>query len=215
MAENVFDKIAPGWYNFRHRTIFGFELAEMAKRWKGGRLLNIGCAHGPDFPPFAQGFELHGIDSSSEMLNLAVKYSKKFNFSANLARADAWRLPFAGDTFDFAISVAAYHHLRNNGDRKLALEELKRVLKPGGKAFITVWNRWQRRFWFSGKETAVPWKQKGATLYRYYYLFSYPEFEKLAKQAGFIILRSFPEHSYSLPVKFFSRNICLLVKKPE
>ena len=53
------------------------------------------------------------------------------------------------------------------------------------------------------------------TLYRYYYLFSYPELEKLAKQAGFEVLKSFAESSYHLPVKFFSRNICLLVRKDD
>ena len=52
------------------------------------------------------------------------------------------------------------------------------------------------------------------TLYRYYHLFSYPELENLVKRAGFLILKSFPESSYRCPIKFFSRNICLLVKKP-
>jgi tRNA (uracil-5-)-methyltransferase TRM9 len=93
------------------------------------------------------------------------------------------------------------------------LNELRRVLKPGGEAFITVWNRWQPRFWFKPKEISVPWRQKDKTLYRYYYLFSYAELEKLAKRAGFEIIESFPESAYHFPVKVFSRNICLLVRK--
>ena len=80
-------------------------------------------------------------------------------------------------------------------------------------AFITVWNRWQPRFWTKGKGVAVPWRTKDKTLYRYYYLFSYLELEKLAKQAGFQVLKSFPESSYRYPLKFLSRNICLLIKK--
>ena len=87
------------------------------------------------------------------------------------------------------------------------------MLKPGGEAFITVWNRWQPRFWFGGKEVAVPWRTKGKTLERYYYLFSYTELKKLVKEAGFSVLKSFPESSYRYPIKFFSRNICLLVRK--
>jgi len=86
-------------------------------------------------------------------------------------------------------------------------------LKPGGEAFITVWNHWQPRFWLKSSEVAVPWRSKDKTLYRYYYLFSYPELEKLAKQAGFEVLKSFPESSYRFPIKFFSRNICLLVRR--
>ncbi|NOQ17931.1 MAG: class I SAM-dependent methyltransferase, partial [Dehalococcoidales bacterium] len=53
------------------------------------------------------------------------------------------------------------------------------------------------------------------TLKRYYYLFSYPELEKLARQAGFEVVKSFPESSYQHRFKFFSHNICLLLKKVD
>jgi len=213
MEREVFDQIAPGWYGFRHWTIFRTELEAIAQRWQRGRLLNIGCAHGPDFLPFRQNFELYGLDFSTEMLNLARKYSQKFNFAVNLVLADVSYLPFTDSTFDWAISVATYHHVKGNEARETALTELRRILKPGGEAFITIWNHWQPRFWLSGREVAVPWRTKEKTLLRYYYLFSYGEMEKLARQAGLKVLRSFPESSYHLPVRYFSRNICLLVKK--
>jgi len=211
-TKDVFDQIAPGWYNFRHWSIFLRELEALAQRWQRGKLLNLGCAHGPDFLPFVRGFKLYGVDFSPEMLQFARKYSQKFNFAVNLTLADVRRLPFTDETFDWAISVATYHHIRKDG-QPAALNELRRVLKPGGEAFITVWNRWQPRFWFKGKEPMVPWQTRGKTLHRYYYLFSYSELERLVKQAGFTVLKSFPENSYYFPIKFFSRNICLLVKK--
>jgi len=98
-------------------------------------------------------------------------------------------------------------------EKQTALNELRRVLKPGGEAFITVWNRWQPRFWFSQRHIDMPWRTRSQILYRHYYLFSYPELEKLVKKAGFEVLKSSPESSYRLPVKLFSRNICLLVRK--
>ncbi len=209
-TREIFNQIAPGWYNFRHWSIFRHELETLAQRWRGGRLLNLGCAHGPDFVPFISSFELHGVDFSREMLRLAGEYSQKFSFDANLVLADITRLPYADSTFDRAISVATYHHLKKN-KQTAALNELRRVLKPGGEAFITVWNRWQTRFWLKGKEPAVPWRTGDETLYRYYYLFSYPELLKLVKQAGFRVL-GFPEGG-RFPVRLFSRNICLLVAK--
>ncbi len=209
---DIFNQIAPGWYNFRHWSIFRSELEILADRWQEGKLLNLGCAHGPDFLPFIQNFELYGVDFSQEMLSFAQKYSQKFNFSVDLTLADISSLPYSAQTFDWAVSVATYHHLSRE-DLPSALSELKRVLKSGGEAFITVWNRWQPRFWFGGKEVAIPWRTKGNTLYRYYYLFSYPELETLVKNAGFEVLKSFPESSHRLPLKFFSRNICLLVRK--
>ena len=215
MATNkdIFDQIAPSWYNFRHWSIFRNELEMLAQRWQKGRLLNIGCAHGPDFLPFTQSFDLYGIDFSTEMLKFARKYADKFNFPVSLLAADASNLPYADETFDWVISVATYHHIKGEEKKQAALSELRRVLKPGGEAFITVWNHWQPRFWLKPKEVAVPWRKRGKTLYRYYYLFSYPELEKLVKKAGFEVLESSAESSYRLPIKFLSRNICLLVKK--
>ncbi len=215
MATNkdVFNQIAPGWYNFRHWSIFGKELEALAQRWQKGRLLNIGCAHGPDFLPFKQSFELYGIDFSTQMLEFARRYAQKFNFAVNLSLADVSHLPYQDKTFDWAIAVATYHHIKYPGERQKAFYELWRVLKPGSEAFITVWHHWQPRFWFKGREVTVPWRTKDKTLHRYYYLFSYPELVKLVKQAGFQVLESFPESSYRFPIKFFSKNVCLLVKK--
>lgn len=211
--ENVFNQIAPGWYNFRHWSIFSKELETIAQRWHKGKLLNLGCAHGPDFLPFINSFKLYGVDFSSEMLNLARKYSMKFHFDAELSLADVSYLPYSNETFDWAISVATYHHIKGKAERQRALNELWRVLKPNGEAFITVWNRWQPRFWLKSKELFIPWQKKGKTLYRYYYLFSYAELEKMTKKAGFQVMSSLPESSYRFPFNIFSRNICLLIKK--
>jgi len=215
VTRDTFNKIAPGWYNFRHWSIFRSELEVLAQRWQKGRLLNLGCAHGADFLPFIQSFDLYGVDFSIEMLRFARKYSQKFNFAANLAVADVRYLPYPDETFDWAISIATYHHIEGEEERRAALGELRRVLKPGGEAFITVWNRWQPRFWFKSREVAVPWRTKDKILYRYYYLFSYSELERLVKEAGFEVLKSFPESSYRFPLKVFSQNICLLVKKGD
>ena len=147
------------------------------------------------------------------MLKLALKYARKFNFTVNLAQADARYLPYPDESFDRAIAVATYHHIKGRGEQLKSLHELRRVLKPGGEAFLTVWNRCQPRFWFKGKEVMVPWRMKDRTLYRYYYLFTYGELERLVREAGLEVLRSFPESSYKLPVKTFSRNICLVVRR--
>jgi tRNA (uracil-5-)-methyltransferase TRM9 len=214
-SRDIFNQIAPGWYNFRHWSIFSNELEALAHKWHKGKLLNIGCAHGPDFLPFKEVFKLYGVDFSTEMLKFARKYSQKFNFAVNLSASDIGHLPYYDETFDWAISVATYHHVKGDKERQTALSELRRVLKPGGEAFITVWNRWQPRFWLSRREVAVPWRKKGKTLYRYYYLFSYHELERLVQKAGFEVVKSFPESSYRFPIKFFSRNICLLVRRSD
>jgi ubiquinone/menaquinone biosynthesis C-methylase UbiE len=210
--KEVFDEIAESWYRVRHWSRFSQELKEMAHRWQRGKLLNVGCAHGPDFLPFKESFELWGIDFSTAMVKMAQKYAAKFNLEVNLTVADAIALPYPDATFDWAIAVATYHHIQGDKQRLKAFQELRRVLKPGGEAFITVWNRWQPSFWAKGKEANIAWKSKGRILYRYYHLFSRSELRKLLNKAGFEILEMPPEKSYRFPIKLFSRNICAVVK---
>jgi tRNA (uracil-5-)-methyltransferase TRM9 len=209
---NSYDEIAESWYRLRHKTRFANELGEMAARWRGGKILNVGCAHGPDFIPFKESFELYGLDSSGQMIEMAQKHSAKFQLDTALTVADAVNLPFKDDTFDFAISVAAYHHVNSERERGQAFRELRRVLKPGAEAFITVWNKWQSSFWNKGREVMVPWNIGGKQVMRYYYLYNYPELESALKKAGFSILRMYPENSYRLKIKYFSRNICALIR---
>ncbi len=215
MATNreVFDQIAESWYQVRHWPLLKEELEELAARWQSGRLLNVGCAHGPDFLPFSQGFELWGVDSSPAMLKQALRYSAKFKLYVNLMASDALFLPFPDNTFDWAISVATYHHIKGREEREKAFVELKRVLRPQGEAFLTAWNHGQPRFWFKSKEQQVPWRLKEKTIYRYYYLFSYGELRKLLIKTGWEIVAMSPEKSYHFPIRNFSHNICVLVKK--
>jgi tRNA (uracil-5-)-methyltransferase TRM9 len=209
----VFDQIAESWYRVRHWPLLKEELEELATRWQRGRLLNVGCAHGPDFLAFSQGFELWGVDSSTAMLEQALRYSAKFKLHVNLMAANALFLPFPNNTFNWAISVATYHHIKGREEREKAFVELHRVLKPQGEAFLTVWNHGQPRFWFKSKERQVPWRLKEKTIYRYYHLFSYGELEKLLDKTGWEIITMSPEKSYHFPIRNFSRTICVLVKK--
>ena len=209
----VFDQIAESWYRVRHWPLLRKELEDLAAIWQSGKLLNVGCAHGADFLPFRQGFELWGVDSSPVMLKQALRYSHKFELYVNLMAADALSLPFPDNTFDSAISVATYHHIKGTENRERALIELRRVLKPQGEVFLTVWNHGQPRFWFKSKEQQVPWRLKETTVYRYYHVFYYAELRKLLTKTGWQVLAMLPEKSYHLLIKDFSRNICALAKK--
>ena len=97
-------------------------------------------------------------------------------------------------------------------DRLQAFRELRRVLKPGGEVFLTVWNRWQKDFIGKGEQVIVPWKIGDQQLMRHYYLFTYLELTRLLKSSGFAVMRTYPESNYRFPLKYFSRNICVLAK---
>ena len=50
--------------------------------------------------------------------------------------ADMRALPFPDATFDLVVSSLAIHNIRSNADRKRAISEGFRVLKPGGRMVI-------------------------------------------------------------------------------
>lgn len=48
-------------------------------------------------------------------------------------------LPFRDHSFDAVISVGVIHHFTTPSRRAKAIQELSRVLRPGGKLMIYVW----------------------------------------------------------------------------
>jgi ubiquinone/menaquinone biosynthesis C-methylase UbiE len=70
-----------------------------------------------------RGWKMTGIDLTPEMVEAASRF-----FPAVLGSAE--ELPFDGASFDLALMRQAYF-LLHNGPR--ALQEIKRVLKPGGR----------------------------------------------------------------------------------
>jgi len=212
---SAWDAVAPGWYRLRQRSRFAAELGALAARWRGGRLLNLGCAHGADFIPFTDGFKLYGADVSLVMLRQGRAYAETQGFSAEFTTADAAALPFADGSFDRAVAVAVYHHLRGADARAAGFRELYRVLAPGGEAFITVWNRRQRRFRWYRREALVPWQVNGKPVLRYHHLYTYRGLASALRAAGFDIIRQHPEHGYRGRWRQFSNNVCVLVRRPD
>ena len=214
MATNrdTFDRIAPAWYGFRHWPLLGQELAEVADRWQAGRLINLGCAHGPDFLPFAGRFELDGLDFSAGMLAQARTYMTKHEFLANLVQSELTMVPFKAGAFDYAVSVAAYHHIEEHQQRQRAFHELYRILRPGGEAFLTVWNHLQPAFRAGPQDRLVPWQCGGTVLYRRYHLFTPHELTGYLTEAGFEVLWTGAEKRHSGPSES-ARNVCVLAAR--
>lgn len=83
-------------------------------------------------------FSLDAFDLSSRMLNEAGRRLSKIGVDANYHQADATRLPFDDNQFDIVMTAHMLEHL---ADPALALGELVRVLKPGGRLITIVTRR--------------------------------------------------------------------------
>jgi ubiquinone/menaquinone biosynthesis C-methylase UbiE len=109
-------------------------------RSKGKKLLEVGCGWGCDLILFAKnGANVTGLDLSASAIELAKKYFALRHISADLRVGNAECLPFPDEEFDVVVSLGVLHH---TPDTERALNEVYRVLKPGGEALILLYNRY-------------------------------------------------------------------------
>ena len=181
MEKETWNVLAPEWNRLRTKP-FPKTVIELTNKWDPGKILDLGCGNARNLIPFSEKeFECYGVDFSEEMIKLSKKRLK-----AEFKVGDILKIPCKDNYFDYIVCVAAFHHVKKE-DQQKGLQEIKRVLKPGGKLYLTCWNKWQKRFLFSKKEEKIPWKMKDKTHDRYSYMFNYFELRKLVKIAGFNI----------------------------
>jgi len=193
----------------------------------GDRVLDFGCGNGrlAGFLLGESGREERlgryvGVDISQKLIDIASqKYSnEKTKFikvhpvksttkgrgaplaQFNRVKPSSLRLPLKDNQFDIIFSIAVFHHFPS---REYALEiakELRRVLKPGGKIVVTVWNLWQKQFLRFGLKNLkrsdlesksdwrsfyIPFKAGEKVFRRYHHPFKIGELNSLMNEAGF------------------------------
>jgi ubiquinone/menaquinone biosynthesis C-methylase UbiE len=101
--------------------------------WPYATSLELGCGTGF----FTLNLKLAGVladghvtDLSPAMVEVAQRNARALGFEVDGRVADAERLPYQDDSFDLVIGHAVLHHIP---DVELALREVLRVLKPGGR----------------------------------------------------------------------------------
>lgn len=98
-------------------------------------VLEIGCGTGANLWFLAkEGFNVYGIDGSFVALQKANTNFKEENFNFTLKRGDILRLPYKEKKFDAVIDVECLY-ANSMKHSKIILDEIKRVLKPGGLLF--------------------------------------------------------------------------------
>jgi ubiquinone/menaquinone biosynthesis C-methylase UbiE len=78
-------------------------------------------------------YQITGLDISETFVEIARANAAKANVGIDFRRGNASGMPFDNDTFDFLLCRAAF---KNFSEPKRALEEMHRVLRPGGQALI-------------------------------------------------------------------------------
>lgn len=102
-------------------------------RLQGGRVLEVGVGTGKNISYYPENAEMTAIDLSPGMLDQARKKAADRGASVELLEADAQALPFPDASFDAAVATFVFCSVP---DPVLGLEELKRVLAPGGQLVL-------------------------------------------------------------------------------
>jgi ubiquinone/menaquinone biosynthesis C-methylase UbiE len=112
---------------------------------KGERLLEIGGGMGTDLSQFARhGAIVTDIDLSAGHLALAQENFRLRGLQGTFIHHDAETLPFPDGSFDVVYSNGVIHHTPNT---QAAIDEIYRVLAPGGKAIIMVYAENSLHYW--------------------------------------------------------------------
>ncbi len=111
------------------------KVVQLASPSPGENVLDVGCGTGTLAiainPRVGEG-EVHGIDASPEMIEVAKEKAAKAGAEIDFQVALIEAIPFPDASFDLVTSSLMLHHLPDDLKRK-GFAEIRRVLKPGGR----------------------------------------------------------------------------------
>jgi ubiquinone/menaquinone biosynthesis C-methylase UbiE len=153
---------------------------------EGSSVLDIACGGGYLLGSLqGRRCDLHGCDISAEALRIASREAPE----ASLSVADAERLPYGDASFDEVYNLGSLEHFL---DMESALHEMRRILKPGGKAVVMVPNSryigdlWRRATFRGGADHHQILERFG----------SRGEWKELLHSNGFTVRHIFPYNKF-------------------
>jgi SAM-dependent methyltransferase len=111
----------------------------------------VGCGTGDEVVYLRRALQSRGVVG----VDLASRFSPLARAEGCVARGNALRLPFPEGTFDFAAALHLLEHVR---EPRAAVEEVRRVLRPGAAFYAGVPNR-TRVVGYLGSSEATLWQK--------------------------------------------------------
>jgi SAM-dependent methyltransferase len=131
-----FDELYLGFYPYLERYVpadFG-----------GKKVLEVGLGYGTLGQLIAsRNADYHGADiAEGPVANMRRRLAWLGRPEDHAVQASVLDLPFADATFDYVYSIGCLHH---TGDLERSMQEVQRVLVPGGRAVVMLYNRHSAR----------------------------------------------------------------------
>ena len=112
---------------------FRQEILNSAQIRPGDRVLDLACGSGSFAVQLAKHIteiEVVGLDGDPDILDQARKKAQRQNLDVKFDQGMAHAMPYGDHEFDVVFSSLFFHHL-STLDKKSALAEVRRVLRPG------------------------------------------------------------------------------------
>jgi SAM-dependent methyltransferase len=115
--------------------------------FRGKNVLEVGLGYGTVGQKIAEsGARYSALDIARGPVEGMKHRLKQSGLEGTAQQASVLKAPFADESFDIAVSIGCLHH---TGDMQRAIDELARVLRPGGKIILMVYSavgymRWIR-----------------------------------------------------------------------
>src|SRR6185436_8107010 len=107
---------------------------------KGLKVLDIGCGNGYVLFQYARhGAEVTGVDLTRTAVELSRKRFALAGMPGEFLEVDGNSLPFPDACFDIVCSMGVLHHV---ADPRPMVEQMFRVLKPGGRLIVMLYHRY-------------------------------------------------------------------------
>ena len=145
------DNNSTSWFNelaYKRYNVYYEYLKDVAEfnYHKEEKVLEVGTGVGTDIVSYAKnGSKVSGVDLTENAIEITKKHLEIFKLPyEKLLVADAENLPFEDNYFDLVYSFGVLHHTPNT---EKGVQEVLRVLKPGGKFIIMLYSKgWKHYF---------------------------------------------------------------------
>ena len=163
------------------------------ERWKGKRVLEVGCGLGTDAVNFVRAGAIYSaIDLSEKSLELARKRFEVFGLQGDLRAYDAERLSEAvpAHEFDLVYSFGVLHHTPSP---EKVIREMRKVIKPSGEIRLMLYakNSWKNFMIEGGWDQ--PEAQSGCPVA---FTYTRDEVRALLAQGGFEAIKIWQDHIF-------------------
>ena len=103
----------------------------------GMTVLDIGCMYLNNLVPFHdRGCACYGVEVNADMVAIAEHAARAQDLQVTIKEGRNQSLPFEDGSFDLLLALNVIHYEDDQDGLREALREYRRVLAPGGRAFI-------------------------------------------------------------------------------